>query len=77
MDVSAVLAKIGQGVLPQVDWDWTRLTAGHPLRACVVCDTPTSAVDAAVECYRGDIGVMLHPDCYVLWEEARRAGRGD
>jgi hypothetical protein len=29
-------------------------------------------VDFAAECYHGDHGVVLHPDCFVAWEEARQ-----
>ena len=71
MDVSVVRAKIASGTLPQADWDWTRLVVGAPDRACAICAQATSPADMAVECYRAALIFTLHPDCYVLWEQAR------
>jgi hypothetical protein len=71
MDVSAVRAKIASGVLPRTKWDWTRLLVGVPDRSCSICEEATSPTDMAVECYRGPLMFTLHPDCYLLWEQAR------
>jgi hypothetical protein len=70
MDLSAVRAKIAEGVLPRTDWDRTRLVLGG-LGACFVCKETTSPVNMTVECYRAKLMFTLHPDCYVMWEEAR------
>ena len=70
MDLSAVRAKIEGGILPQTDWDRTRLIVGA-WGMCVVCEQATSPVDMAVECYRAQLIFTLHPDCYVMWQEAR------
>jgi hypothetical protein len=72
MDVSLIREKIARGELPGIDWDATRLTVGG-LSSCAACGTPTTPVDAAVECYHAGTRVLLHPDCYVMWEEARGA----
>jgi hypothetical protein len=74
MDLSHIRKKIARGELPGTDWEGTRLTLGG-LFPCAVCDTPTTPADAAVECQHGGGRVLLHPDCYVLWEEARRNGQ--
>lgn len=71
MDLSAIKAKLTRGDLPRTDWDRPpRLTSGGR-GDCVACDGPTTPVDIAVECQRAGQRVMLHPDCYVMWEEAR------
>ena len=75
MDSSAVRAKIANGSLPRTDWDWTRLVVGAPDRACAICAHATSPTDMAVECYRAALIFTLHPDCYVLWEQAREIER--
>jgi len=75
MDVSIVRAKVANGSLPRTDWDWTRLGVGAPDRACSICATPTSPNDMAVECCRAGLIFILHPDCYVVWEEARELER--
>jgi hypothetical protein len=75
MDLPAVRAKIAAGILPRTDWDWTRLLVGVLDRACSICAQPTSATNMAVECYGGPLIFTLHPDCYLLWEEAREIER--
>ena len=71
MDLSGVRVKIAEGILPRTDWDWTRLVVGGR-GACFVCDEATSPIDMTVQCYRAGVGFTLHPDCYVIWEEARK-----
>ena len=71
MDLSGVRAKIADGALPQKDRDRTRLMLGAR-GTCFVCEQATSPVDMTVECYRAKVIFTLHPDCYVIWEEARR-----
>ena len=75
MELSAVRAKIAAGVLPRTTWDWTRLLVGVPDRVCSICIQPTSATNMSVECYRGPLVFTLHPDCYLLWEQARELER--
>ena len=72
MDLSAIKAKLARGELPTTDWDHPpRLTLGGG-GDCIACDQPTTVADPAVECVHGGRRVMLHPDCYVMWEEACR-----
>jgi hypothetical protein len=71
MDVSLIREKIARGDLPDSEWDLARLTLGG-LSPCAACDGPTTGLHAAVECHYGGRRMMLHPDCYVMWEEARR-----
>jgi hypothetical protein len=61
-----------RGELPGSEWDVTRLTLGG-LSPCAACDEPTTGRDAAVECYFAGRRMMMHPDCYVMWDEARQA----
>jgi hypothetical protein len=72
MDVSDVHAMIARGILPRSDWDWTRLVVGSAYGGCFVCGETTSPATMTVECYRAKVGFTLHPDCYVMWEEARK-----
>ena len=74
MELSRVRAKLAAGILPRTDWDRTRLALGGQ-GACFVCEEATSPVDMTVECYRAGVIFTLHPDCYVMWEEARRLER--
>lgn len=71
MDLSAARAKIAAGILPRGDWDWTR-AAIRPAGRCQVCDEPTTPVDFVVECCRAALVVTMHPDCFVMWDEARK-----
>jgi hypothetical protein len=65
-----VNTKLEQGILPRSAFDRTRLVVGG-LADCAACDTPTTPSDPAVRCeYEGGT-LMLHPDCYLLWEQAR------
>ena len=64
--------KIERGELPRDDWDETRLIVGGFHSRCAACDSPTTPIDPALECHLGDRRVVLHPDCYVMWEEARQ-----
>jgi hypothetical protein len=73
MDLSSVRAKLATGSLPRTDWELTRLVVGGQA-ACFVCERATSPVDMSVECYRAGLIFTLHPDCFVMWEEARRLG---
>ena len=70
MNLTGVRARIVQGILPRTDWDWTRLVLGAR-GAYFVCEQATSPVDMTVECYRARVIFTLHPDCYVMWDEAR------
>lgn len=70
MDLSSIRNKIARGDLPSSDWEATRLTIGG-LGECVACDGPTTPAQPAVECRHAGRRFMLHPDCYVMWEEAR------
>lgn len=72
MDLSLIRTKIEHGELPATDWDATRMTFGAA-SVCAGCDGPTTPADAVVECRHAGRRVMLHPDCYVMWEEARSA----
>jgi hypothetical protein len=74
MDLSLVRKKISRSELPRDDWDRTRMMIGG-FHFCAACDTPTTSVDLAVECHHGGTRVVLHPDCYVMWEEARQPER--
>ena len=71
MDLSAARAKIAAGILPRTDWEWTRAVV-RPPRRCHLCDKPTTPADMVVECCRAGLIVTLHPDCFVMWEEARK-----
>ena len=71
MDLSHVQAKIAKGDLPRTDCDSTHLVIGG-LRPCVVCEQPTTPTTPAVECAYGHDRYICHPDCYVMWEEARK-----
>ena len=71
MDLSAARAKIAAGILPRGDWEWAR-TAIRPPGRCQVCDEPTTPADLVVECCRAALVVTLHPDCFVMWDEARK-----
>jgi hypothetical protein len=75
MDLSLVRAKIAEGSLPRTDWDRTRLMVGTPHGICFVCHQRTSPANMAVECQRAGLVFLLHPDCYVLWQEARDIDR--
>ena len=70
MDLSPIREKIERGALPRDDWDNTRVIVGGFHSSCAACDGPTTAADVAFECRHR---VVLHPDCYVMWEEARKA----
>ena len=72
VDLSAIREKIGRGDLPREEWDYTHVIIGGFHSSCAACDSATTPVDLAVECHYGDKRVVLHPDCYVMWEEARR-----
>ena len=72
MDLSQVRQKIERGDLPREDWDETRVITGGFHSGCAACDTPTTSADVAFECHHGDKRVVLHPDCYVMWNEARQ-----
>jgi hypothetical protein len=61
-----------QGILPRAECDWTRLVVGSTYGGCFVCGKATSPATMTVECYRANVGFTLHPDCYVMWEEARK-----
>jgi hypothetical protein len=69
--------KLASGKLPREDWDRTRMVLGGPAASpCVACGEPTTPENLAVWCERGGHGVALHPDCYVLWDEARQDDAG-
>ena len=63
--------KLARGELPHEDWDRTRMVIGGAVGPCAACGTATTAENSAVWCERAGQAVVLHPDCYVLWEEAR------
>jgi hypothetical protein len=68
----AIRAKVASGDLPREDWDRTRMVIGGPAAGlCVGCDTPTTAENLAVSCEGAGRRVILHLDCYALWEQAR------
>lgn len=72
MDLSLIRAKLASGALPWTDWDHTHIVVGG-FGQCAGCDAATSPIDLAVECDQDGRRVTLHPDCYVMWEEARAA----
>jgi len=71
MDLTQVRAKIATGELPSTDCDTTHLVIGG-LEPCVACGQPTTPTNPAVECAYGRDRYIFHPDCYVMWEEARK-----
>ena len=70
MDVSLIQAKLTKGLLPS-EWDTAPRTILGGLATCAACDEPTTPHDVAVECQHAGRRFVLHPDCYVMWEEAR------
>jgi hypothetical protein len=46
-----------------------RYPPGGPMRDM---REPTTPVDLVVECCRAALVVTLHPDCFVMWDEARK-----
>lgn len=72
MNLSLVRDKIERGDLPREDWEQTRTINRGFHSPCAACDTPTMPVDMAVECHQGGKRFVLHPDCFVMWDEARR-----
>jgi hypothetical protein len=70
VDLRQVTDKLEKGVLPSSDFDRTRLIVGG-LGDCAACDNATTPADPAVQCEYQDQTLLLHPDCYVLWEQAR------
>jgi hypothetical protein len=75
MDLSLIREKITRGDLPRDDWNETRLIVGGFHSSCAACDGPTMPADIAFEGRHGAKRVVLHPDCYVMWEEARQPDR--
>ena len=73
MDLSAVRAKIAAGILPRAECHQTRIRT-RPATICRVCDGPTTSVDMVAECHWAGLVLIAHPDCFVMWEEARRLG---
>lgn len=73
MDLRQATEKLQRGILPFTDFDRTRLVVGG-LGECAMCDTLTTPTDPAVACEYAGQTLLLHPDCYVLWEEARGGG---
>lgn len=68
---SVITAKLASGHLPRADWERTYIAAGGIVGPCAGCDTPTTRHDAVVLGYYAGRRVVLHPDCYVLWDEER------
>ena len=68
---TSIQAKLAKGDLPRGEWERTRLVQGGMVGACVGCDTPTTPTDVAVWCEHGGRHFVLHPDCYVAWDQAR------
>jgi hypothetical protein len=62
--------RVASGELPADDWERTRLILGGAIGPCAACDAPTTAENPAVWCERAGRAFVLHPDCYVLWEQA-------
>ena len=71
MDLRQATEKLERGILPSTDFERTRVVTGG-LGECAVCDTRTTPTEPAVACDYGGQTLLLHPDCFVLWEEARR-----
>ena len=62
--------KFAKGQLPHEDWDRTRLVTGGAVGPCAACDAATTPDNVAVWCEQAARVFVLHPDCYVMWEEA-------
>jgi hypothetical protein len=65
-----IKAKLLRGELPRAA-EQVRLIGGGMVGPCAACDTPTTPHNFAVLCQHGGRRFVLHPDCYVAWDEAR------
>jgi hypothetical protein len=72
-----IRAKVASGHLPREDWEQTRVIPGGIVGPCAGCNTPTTPHDVAVQCRSAGREVILHPDCYVIWEQVREELRCD
>lgn len=70
---SVIRAKLASGHLPREDWERTYMAQGGIVGACVGCDTPTTPHDPVVIGEHAGRRVVLHVDCYVVWDEERPA----
>ena len=68
--MDSIRQKLATGKLPQ-KWDRTRTALGGIIGPCAGCDAPTSSDNLAVWCERAGLAFVLHPDCYVIWEQLR------
>lgn len=66
--MESIRQKLASGTLPR-EWDRTRMVPGGLVGPCAGCDSPTTPDNVAVRCETGGVAVVLHPDCYVIWEE--------
>ena len=67
-----IRAKLTAGELPRGDWDRVRyLRTGFG--TCSACEQPIRPTDVPAECEPGGRTFLLHPNCYVMRDEARAA----
>ena len=67
---SLIQQKVVNGGLPSKRWETVRVIDGGSA-ACSGCETPTRPHELAAECVTDGSRVVLHPDCFIIWEEAR------
>lgn len=68
---SVIRAKLASGHLPRQDWEQTHIVLGGMVGPCEGCDTPTTSHDPVVVGEHEGRRLVLHPDCYIVWDEER------
>ena len=69
--METIRTKLARGLLPREDFQHEHVVPGGLVGPCAGCDAPTTPRDPVFIGEHAGGRLVLHPDCYVAWDEER------